>query len=75
MTQIKLDSGLLKLVTQRLEEHPLYQQLNLRTETEKVKCVLSGFVNGDYLIVHKDELENLVRRVVNDERRNQKTDR
>jgi hypothetical protein len=64
MMQVKLDDGLLKLVQQRIDEHPAYKVLNLRNDTSRVKRVLEDFAMNNYFVVHKDELEEMIRDVI-----------
>ena len=56
MTQINLDPGMLKELAKRLENHPLYQSLNIPNHTKRVETVLNGFILEDYLINEKLEL-------------------
>jgi len=60
MTQINLDPGLLKLVNKKCENHHFYSKLNLMNHTKRVEKVLYDFIKEDYVIIHKDNLGDLI---------------
>jgi hypothetical protein len=64
MIQVKLDDGLLKLVKQGIDEHPAYRVLNLRNDASRVKRVFEDFAMNNYFVVHKNELEEMIRDVI-----------
>ncbi len=55
-----MDNGLLKLVEKRVDEHPAYKVLNLRNDTQRVKKVLEDFAMHDYIVIHKEKLEEMI---------------
>ena len=64
MIQIKFNPGLLHLIMEKLDAHPIHKELHFGNHTERVKTVLKTFVMGDYWINTKDELERKIQDVV-----------
>ena len=60
MTQINLDPGLLKLVYEKCESHPLYSKLNIINHTKRVEKVLYDFIKEDYIMIHKSDLDEMI---------------
>ena len=69
MTQINLDPGLLKLLTKKCEEHPLYSRLDITNHTKRVEKVLYDFIKEDYVTLHKDDICTLIKDEVSKHRR------
>ena len=64
MIQINFNPGLLDLIMEKLDAHPIHKELHLGNHNERVKTVLKTFVMGNYWINTKDELERKIQDVV-----------
>ena len=64
MTQIVVDDGRLQKLTKKLETHSAYSHQYFKTAKDKVYAVLDGFLMEDYIIIHKTELEDLIKDVL-----------
>ncbi len=64
MTQIVVDDGRLQKLTRKLETHPAFSHQYFKTAKEKIYAVIDGFLMEDYIIIHKDQLEDLIKDVL-----------